>query len=55
MTLDELKRTTAEEILVLVDTEASRENVSRAAESKGWKVTNIKEEDDTYQLEIHRQ
>ena len=54
MTLDELKQTTASEILVLVDTEASKENVSRAVESQGWRVLNITEEEDTYRLEIHR-
>jgi len=32
MTIDELKKTNAPEILVLVDTEASKENVSRAVE-----------------------
>ncbi|MBC2714767.1 MAG: preprotein translocase subunit TatB [Desulfobacteraceae bacterium] len=54
MTLDELKKTTAAEIVVLVDTEASKENVSRAVESQGWKVLNITEEEDSYRLEIHR-
>ena len=54
MTLDEIKKNAADEILVLVDTEASKENVSRAAESRGWKVANITEKDDSYHLELHR-
>lgn len=54
MTIDEIKKTTASEILILVDTEASRENVSRTAESQGWKVLSITEEDDVYQLKLCR-
>ncbi|MBG0789412.1 MAG: sulfurtransferase TusA family protein [Desulfovibrionaceae bacterium] len=32
------------ELDVLVDTEAAKENVSRAAQGKGWTVTSIEEE-----------
>ena len=32
------------ELEVLVDTEASKENVSRAAQGKGWNVNAIEEE-----------
>lgn len=54
MTLDEIKKNTTDEILVLVDTDASKENVSRAALGRGWQVTRITEEDDTYRLEIKK-
>ncbi|MFO7750291.1 MAG: sulfurtransferase TusA family protein [Desulfobacteraceae bacterium] len=54
MTLDELKKTTAAEIRVLVDTEASKENVSRAVVSQGWEITHITQNDETYQLDIGR-
>jgi TusA-related sulfurtransferase len=54
MTLDEIKKNTSSEILVLVDSDASRENVSRAAQSKGWKVASITEEDDVYRLELKK-
>jgi TusA-related sulfurtransferase len=54
MALDELKKTTASKIRVLVDTEASKENVSRAVASQGWEVTAVTENDDTYQLDICR-
>ncbi len=40
------------EILVMVDTEASKENVSRAVGTKGWKVTNLVEKDGEYHLTI---
>ena len=54
MTMDEIKKNTANEILVLVDTEASRENVSRAAQSKGWQVASITEEDEVYHLALKK-
>ena len=44
MTLDEIKRGAADEIIVLVDNEASKENVSRAAMSRGWTVAGVEEE-----------
>jgi tRNA 2-thiouridine synthesizing protein A len=43
-----------QEILVLVDTEASMENVSRAAESKNCRVSDIQRRDDEYHLTIIR-
>jgi TusA-related sulfurtransferase len=52
--MDEIKKNTANEILVLVDTEASRENVSRAAQSKGWQVASITEEDEVYHLALKK-
>ncbi len=35
MTLDEIKKGSDKEIIVLVDTDTSKENVTRAAESQG--------------------
>ena len=35
---------------VHVDTEAAKENISRAVQSKGWKVESIVEEGDEYRL-----
>ncbi|HMA85103.1 MAG TPA: sulfurtransferase TusA family protein [Desulfosalsimonadaceae bacterium] len=54
MTLDEIKQTSDTELVVLVDTEASKENVSRAVESQGWKVREIREDGDNYQLDIQK-
>jgi len=54
MTVDVLKKTDTDEILVLVDAEAAKENVSRAVENQGWKVTKVTTEDETYQLEIRK-
>jgi TusA-related sulfurtransferase len=39
---------------VFVDTEASRENVSRAVENQGWKVESITTEGETFRLEIRK-
>ncbi len=52
MTIDEIKRTKESELLVLVDAEASKENVSRAAESKGWKVKDIAEAEGAWRLHL---
>lgn len=40
LTLDEIKNGNDSEIVVLVDTETSRENVTRAATSKEWAVAD---------------
>ena len=52
MTLDEIKRVGKGEIDVLVDTDTSRENVSRAAQSQGWEVKEIGEEGEGYSIKI---
>ena len=54
MTVDAIKKTTEKEMLVLVDTEASKENVSRAVVSQGWRVSDITTEGDVYRLTIHK-
>ena len=52
ITMDEIKKQDSGEIVVLVDTDTSRENVGRAAENRGWQVTNIQKEDDGYRITI---
>ncbi|WP_419661179.1 response regulator, SirA family [Desulfosarcina variabilis str. Montpellier] len=54
MTLDEIKKGSEPEIVVLVDTDTSKENVSRAAQSQGCTVTRIEPDGDGYQLYINR-
>ena len=41
MTLDEISAMNKGELVVLVDNEAARENVIRAAASQGWLMTFI--------------
>ncbi len=49
-TVQALKKTSEAEVHVLVDTDASKENVGRAAEGKGWEVKEIREETEEYRL-----
>jgi len=48
--MNALKTETQKELIVLVDTDASMENVSRAAESKNYSVAEVIRKDDEYQL-----
>jgi TusA-related sulfurtransferase len=54
MALDAIKKSQETEMEVFVDTEASRENVSRAVENQGWKVESITTEGETFRLEIRK-
>ena len=55
MTLDKLKEIQKGEILVKVDTDTSKENVSRAAQSQGWDVADIQEKEGGYQLTLKKE
>jgi len=54
MILDGIKKLNKGEIEVLVDTDTSKENVSRAADSQGWKVKEVQEEDEGYRIIINK-
>jgi tRNA 2-thiouridine synthesizing protein A len=51
-TLKEIKKSEAGEVIVLVDTDTSRENVCRAANSQGWQVRNIDSEGAGYRITL---
>jgi len=55
MTLDKIKEIQKGEIIVKVDTDTSKENVSRAAESQGWDVADIQKDGEGYQLTIKKE
>jgi len=55
MTMDTMKKMLRGEIVVLVDTQASRENVSRAAQSQGWEVREVRKDGDEFHLYIARE
>ena len=55
MTLNKIKALNQGEIEILVDTDTSKENVSRAAESQGWKVAEITEIDTGYRVLIRKE
>ena len=55
MTLDEIKKADKGEIEVLVDTDTSKENVSRAATSQGWQVKDVLEEGGGYRIRVAKE
>ena len=55
MTLEEIKKLNKGEIEILVDTDTSKENVSRAAESQKWQVKEIQEEGEGYRIKIKKE
>jgi tRNA 2-thiouridine synthesizing protein A len=55
MTLDEIKKADEAEIVILVDTDTSKENVSRAARSQGWQINDVIEEGGGYRVTISKE
>lgn len=55
MTLNKIKELNKGKIEVLVDTDTSKENVSRAAQSQGWEVVEISKSGDGYKIFIKRE
>lgn len=55
MTLNEIKKINKGEIIVLVDTDTSKENVSRAATAQGWQVKSIEPEGNGYRLILSKE
>lgn len=54
LTMEEIKRVKKGEITILVDTDTSKENVSRAAQSQGWKIKKITPEGIGYRIIISK-
>ena len=54
MALDAIRRGAEGTLVVLVDTETSKENVSRAATSQGWRVDAVSEAEGSFRLELVR-
>ena len=52
MTLNEIKTGNENEIIVMVDTDTSKENVVRAEESQGCRVNDVSPEGDGYRITI---
>lgn len=55
MTLNAMKKVNKGEIVVLVDTDTSKENISRAAIQQGWKVKNIEPEGIGYRIILKKE
>ncbi len=54
VTMNEMKKQQKGEIVILVDTDTSKENVSRAAMSQGWAVKNVEQQGTGYRITISR-
>ncbi|MFH0789231.1 MAG: sulfurtransferase TusA family protein [Pseudomonadota bacterium] len=52
LTLDEIKTGKDKEIIVLVDTDTSKENVMRAAASQGCRVNEVSPDGEGYRIQI---
>ncbi len=52
LTMQKIKELPSGEFTVLVDTDTSKENVRRAATSKGWTVRGVEPEGDGYRLTL---
>ncbi len=54
MTINEIKAAKTDAIVIMVDTDTARENVSRAANFQGWAVADIQPEDGGYRITIRK-
>ena len=52
MTLDAIKAAGSGALMILVDTDTAKENVSRSAQSQGWTVQDVVEDGDEYRIAI---
>jgi TusA-related sulfurtransferase len=50
LTMNEIKKTDKGEIVILVDTDTSKENVSRAATAQGWQIRSVDPEGMGYRI-----
>jgi len=55
LTLNEIKKVKKGEIIVIVDTDTSKENVSRAATSQGWQVKSVESEGIGYRITVSKE
>lgn len=54
MTLNEISKVQKGDIVVMVDTDTAKENVSRAAKARGWEVAGVQPEDSGYKITIRK-
>jgi tRNA 2-thiouridine synthesizing protein A len=55
LALNEIKKTDKGEIVILVDTDTSKENVSRAATSQGWGLKTVASEGTGYRITVSKE
>lgn len=54
LALEAMKKLGKGEIEILVDTDTARENISRAANSMGWMVSEIIKEESAYRIKLKK-
>jgi TusA-related sulfurtransferase len=54
LALNEIKKTDKGEIVIFVDTDTSKENVSRAATSQGWNLKGVEPDGTGYRISISK-
>jgi tRNA 2-thiouridine synthesizing protein A len=54
LTLNAIKKTNKGELVILVDTDTAKENVSRATKAQGWEVADIQTENDAYKIILRK-
>lgn len=52
MTLEAIKHGSPQDLIVLVDTDTSKENVMRAAQSQGYTVQEVAPEGEGYRIQL---
>jgi len=55
LTLNEIKKINKGEVVILVDTDTSKENVSRAATTQGWEVKSVESEGIGYRITVSKE
>jgi tRNA 2-thiouridine synthesizing protein A len=55
LALNEIKKVGKGEIIILVDTDTSKENVSRAASTQGWQVRSVDPEGTGYRITVSKE
>jgi len=55
LTLNEIKKINKGEIIVLVDTDTSKENVSRAVTAQRWQVKSVESEGTGYRITVSKE
>lgn len=54
MTMDEISAVKTGQIVIIVDTDTSKENVTRAAKTLGWQVMEVQPEGTGYRITIKK-
>ncbi len=55
LAMSKMKETESGRIEVMVDSEVSKENITRAAKSQGWDLAEVRKEADEYCLILEKQ